>query len=73
VTVNRHGDSSRRQAVKNTHTSWHKVTASTINGVWKQLTSLYICDFQEFQKTANSVISNKVDMGKDLHLDLEED
>ncbi|XP_042230822.1 tigger transposable element-derived protein 1-like [Homarus americanus] len=61
------------KAIKNIDASWREVKTSNMNGVWKKLCPQFANDFKGFTENVDSVANNLVELGKQLHLEMEED
>ena len=64
------------QGHKNTDFAWRKVTAITMNGVWKNLCLQFVHDFLGFEKVDEEhkeIFSNSVTLSEKLELDLQQD
>lgn len=61
-------------AIKNIDASWHEVTRSCMNGVWKELCPCFVEDFTDFGKIQEQqkVVNNLLSMSEKLELNLEE-
>ncbi|XP_042225918.1 tigger transposable element-derived protein 1-like [Homarus americanus] len=59
------------KAIKNIDASWCEVKTSNMNGVWKKLCPQFANDFKGFAENVDSVANNLVELGKQLHLEME--
>ena len=64
------------KAIKNIDFAWSKVTAITMNGVWKNLCPQFVhkfCGFEKVDEESKEVFNNLLTLIEKLELDLQED